>query len=174
MRRSASPNSTPSAGSGAFFPQVTLAVKFELHALLGQFDEGPIVFQNRLFLLHQAGAISRHGVNGNVRTLADCACCAACQSPTCRCVGNAQRAQSARAASAPQRYWGRVATRVVDAQRAYLSVANSRIQSEGRRLTETVALFVALGDGWGNREEAKPSNYKKRWPNAGVESATDA
>ncbi len=46
---------------------------------------------------------------------------------------------------------------VVDAQRAYLAAANSRIQSEAQRLTETVALFVALGEGWGNREEAKPS-----------------
>jgi outer membrane protein TolC len=46
---------------------------------------------------------------------------------------------------------------VVDAQRAYLAAANSRIQSEAQRLTDTVALFVALGGGWGNREEANPS-----------------
>ncbi len=38
---------------------------------------------------------------------------------------------------------------VVDAQRAYLAAANSRIQSEAQRLTDTVALFVALGGGWG-------------------------
>ncbi len=45
---------------------------------------------------------------------------------------------------------------VVDAQRAYLAAANSRIQIEAQRLTDTVALFVALGGGWGSREEAKP------------------
>jgi len=37
---------------------------------------------------------------------------------------------------------------VVDAQRAYLAAANVRIQSEAQRLTDTVALFVALGGGW--------------------------
>ena len=37
---------------------------------------------------------------------------------------------------------------VVDAQRSYLAAANSRIQSEAQRLTNTVALFVALGGGW--------------------------
>ena len=37
---------------------------------------------------------------------------------------------------------------VVDAQRAYLGAANSRIQIEAQRLTNSVALFVALGGGW--------------------------
>jgi len=37
---------------------------------------------------------------------------------------------------------------VVDAQRAYLAAANARIQSEAQRLTDTVALYVALGGGW--------------------------
>ncbi|HMK89465.1 MAG TPA: efflux transporter outer membrane subunit [Methylocystis sp.] len=37
---------------------------------------------------------------------------------------------------------------VVDAQRAYLAAALSRIQSEAQRLTDTAALFVALGGGW--------------------------
>ncbi len=46
---------------------------------------------------------------------------------------------------------------VVDAQRSYLAAANSRIQSEAQRLTDTVALFVALGGGWGSQKEAKPS-----------------
>ena len=77
-------------------------------------------------------------------------------------------AQSARAAErAAKKYMGSVRWRrkfgdvsqlaAVDAQRAYLSVANSRIQIEGRRLTDTVALFVALGGGWKNLEEPKPS-----------------
>ena len=38
---------------------------------------------------------------------------------------------------------------VVDAQRAYLGAANSRVLAEAQRLTDTVALFVALGGGWG-------------------------
>ena len=46
---------------------------------------------------------------------------------------------------------------VVDAQRSYLGAANSRVLAEAQRLTDTVALFVALGGGWGTREEAKPS-----------------
>ncbi|MGA8171493.1 MAG: efflux transporter outer membrane subunit [Methylocystis sp.] len=37
---------------------------------------------------------------------------------------------------------------VVDAQRAYLAAANSRVQIEAQRLSDTVALFVALGGGW--------------------------
>jgi outer membrane protein TolC len=81
---------------------------------------------------------------------------------------DAHTAQSARAAErAAKKYMGSVRWRlkfgdvsqlvIVDAQRAYLSAANSRIQIEGQRLTDTVALFVALGGGWGNREEPKPS-----------------
>jgi outer membrane protein TolC len=50
---------------------------------------------------------------------------------------------------------------VVDAQRAYLAAVNSRIQSEAQRLTDTVALFVALGGGWESREEATPSQSEK-------------
>ncbi len=50
---------------------------------------------------------------------------------------------------------------VVDAQRAYLGAANSRILSEAQRLTDTVALFVALGGGWESREEATPSQSQK-------------
>ena len=46
---------------------------------------------------------------------------------------------------------------VVDAQRSYLAAANSRIKAEAQRLTDTVALFVALGGGWGSQKEAKPS-----------------
>ncbi len=46
---------------------------------------------------------------------------------------------------------------VVDAQRSYLAAANSRIESEAQRLTDTVALFVALGGSWGSREVATPS-----------------
>jgi NodT family efflux transporter outer membrane factor (OMF) lipoprotein len=38
---------------------------------------------------------------------------------------------------------------VVDAERAYLGAAISRVQIEAQRLTDTVALFVALGGGWG-------------------------
>jgi NodT family efflux transporter outer membrane factor (OMF) lipoprotein len=37
---------------------------------------------------------------------------------------------------------------VVDAQRTLLSTAMTRVQVEAQRLTDTVALFVALGGGW--------------------------
>jgi NodT family efflux transporter outer membrane factor (OMF) lipoprotein len=37
---------------------------------------------------------------------------------------------------------------VVDAQRTYLKASISRVQAEAQRLTDTVALFVALGGGW--------------------------
>ena len=37
---------------------------------------------------------------------------------------------------------------VVDAQRTLLSTSISRVQAEAQRLTDTVALFVALGGGW--------------------------
>ncbi len=47
---------------------------------------------------------------------------------------------------------------VVDAQRSYLAAANSRIESEAQRLTDTVALFVALGGSGGSREVATPSD----------------
>jgi len=41
---------------------------------------------------------------------------------------------------------------VVDAERAYLTAANARIQAEAQRLADTAALFVALGGGWGTQE----------------------
>ena len=50
---------------------------------------------------------------------------------------------------------------VVDAQRAYLGAANSRIQIEAQRLTNSVALFVALGGGWESLEAATPSESQK-------------
>jgi len=72
---------------------------------------------------------------------------------------DARSVQSARAAErTAKRYLETVRVRlkfggvsqlaVVDAQRAYLTAAISRIQSEAQRLTDTVALFVALGGGW--------------------------
>ncbi len=39
---------------------------------------------------------------------------------------------------------------VVDAQRTYLAASISRVQVEAQRLTDTLALFVALGGGWGS------------------------
>ncbi len=82
--------------------------------------------------------------------------------------GDARAVASARAAEATsKRYLDKIRSQqrlggvsqlaVVDAQRAYLGASNARIQAEAQRLTDTVALFVALGGGWGNREEAKPS-----------------
>ena len=38
---------------------------------------------------------------------------------------------------------------VVDAQRSYLNAALARVQAEGQRLSNTVALYAALGGGWG-------------------------
>ncbi len=38
---------------------------------------------------------------------------------------------------------------VVDAQRSYLNTALTRVQSEAQRLSNTVALYAALGGGWG-------------------------
>ncbi|MGO9773972.1 MAG: TolC family protein, partial [Roseiarcus sp.] len=39
---------------------------------------------------------------------------------------------------------------VVDAQRGLLNASIARVQAEAQRLTDTVALFVALGGGWRN------------------------
>ena len=55
------------------------------------------------------------------------------------------------------RYGGVSQLAIVDAQRSYLVAANARIQVEAQRLTDTVALFMALGGGWDNREGAKPN-----------------
>jgi len=38
---------------------------------------------------------------------------------------------------------------VVDAQRSYLNAALTRVQTEAQRLSNTVALYAALGGGWG-------------------------
>ena len=45
-------------------------------------------------------------------------------------------------------YGGASQLAVVDAQRSYLYAANARVQAEAQRLTDTVALFMALGGGW--------------------------
>jgi outer membrane protein TolC len=37
---------------------------------------------------------------------------------------------------------------VVDAQRSYLNTALTRVQMEAQRLSNTVALYAALGGGW--------------------------
>ncbi|OJY05104.1 MAG: hypothetical protein BGP04_06665 [Rhizobiales bacterium 62-17] len=37
------------------------------------------------------------------------------------------------------------------AQQAYLQTALARVQAEGQRVTDTIALFQALGGGWWNR-----------------------
>jgi len=37
---------------------------------------------------------------------------------------------------------------VVDAQRTLLNATIARVQAKARRLTDTAALFVALGGGW--------------------------
>lgn len=50
-----------------------------------------------------------------------------------------------------QQKWGGVSQLVVvDAQRSYLNAALARVQTEAQRLSNTVALFTALGGGWGN------------------------
>jgi len=41
---------------------------------------------------------------------------------------------------------------VVTAQVSYLEAANARVQTEAQRLTDTVALYVALGGGWGSKD----------------------
>lgn len=42
---------------------------------------------------------------------------------------------------------------VVDAQRAVLNATKTRIEAEAQRLADSVALFVALGGGWGQKED---------------------
>lgn len=44
---------------------------------------------------------------------------------------------------------------VLYAQRAYLLASLSRVQAEATRLSDTAALFMALGGGWWNRSDAK-------------------
>ena len=46
---------------------------------------------------------------------------------------------------------------VVDAQRSISPRRIPEFLAEAQRLTDTVALFVALGGGWGSQKEAKPS-----------------
>ena len=46
---------------------------------------------------------------------------------------------------------------VVDAQRSYLNTALARVQVEAQRISNTVALYAALGGGWGSREAATPN-----------------
>lgn len=41
---------------------------------------------------------------------------------------------------------------VVDAQRSYLNAALARVQTEAQRLSNTVALYAALGGGWRTRD----------------------
>ena len=49
-----------------------------------------------------------------------------------------------------QQKFGKVSQLVlVDAQRSYLNATLSRVQAEARRLSNTVALYAALGGGWG-------------------------
>ncbi|MDH7796688.1 MULTISPECIES: efflux transporter outer membrane subunit [unclassified Beijerinckia] len=40
---------------------------------------------------------------------------------------------------------------LLNAQQAYLQTALARVQAEGQRITDTIALFQALGGGWWNR-----------------------
>lgn len=47
-----------------------------------------------------------------------------------------------------QKFGGVSQLAVVDAQRSYLNASIVRVQAEAQRLTDTVALFVALGGGW--------------------------
>jgi NodT family efflux transporter outer membrane factor (OMF) lipoprotein len=67
---------------------------------------------------------------------------------------NAARLAEARAGSylnnirSRQKFGAVTQLEVVDAQRAYLNTTISRIQGEAQRLTDTVALFIALGGGW--------------------------
>ncbi len=42
---------------------------------------------------------------------------------------------------------------LLTAQQAYLQTSLARVQAEAQRLADTVALFLALGGGWWNREE---------------------
>ncbi|MGO9430402.1 TolC family protein, partial [Rhodoblastus sp.] len=46
------------------------------------------------------------------------------------------------------RFGGVSQLEVVDAQRGLLNASIARVQAEAQRLTDTVALFVALGGGW--------------------------
>ena len=46
------------------------------------------------------------------------------------------------------RFGGVSQLEVVDAQRRLLNASIARVQAEAQRLTDTVALFVALGGGW--------------------------
>ena len=72
---------------------------------------------------------------------------------------DAQAVAAARAAeSAAKRYLGKVRLQqkfggvsqlvVMDAQRSYLNAALARLQTEAQRLSNTVALYAALGGGW--------------------------
>jgi len=72
---------------------------------------------------------------------------------------NARAVAAARSAEgAARRYLGKVRLQqkfggisqlvVVDAQRSYLNAALARVQAEAQRLSNTVALYAALGGGW--------------------------
>jgi outer membrane protein TolC len=41
---------------------------------------------------------------------------------------------------------------VLNAQRVYFTATLSRVQAEATRLSDTAALFMALGGGWWNRD----------------------
>ena len=71
-------------------------------------------------------------------------------------------ASSREAEAMSRRYFVTVRTRrrlgdaselvVIDAERSYLAAAVARIEAEAQRLSDTVALFVALGGGWRKEE----------------------
>jgi NodT family efflux transporter outer membrane factor (OMF) lipoprotein len=101
--------------------------------------------------LDQADAKYRATVVNAFQNVADCL--RALQGDA-RAVRDARAAESASREyldkiRSQQRFGGVSQLAVVDAQRAYLSASISRIQAEAQRLTNTVALFTALGGGAG-------------------------
>jgi outer membrane protein TolC len=62
------------------------------------------------------------------------------------------RPHKIRHAAAASRFSTATGTSPFTAQRIYASASLLRVQAEATRLSDTAALFMALGGGWWNRE----------------------